>query len=115
MATTSTYDASEIEIAASVYSDTFKEIHGIRPRWTCWEGATAAEIWAAVEALDAQAVEAAAELAEWIAEHEAMDALEAELAAERAVAEAEADEDALWAALEARACRQNVARACQRM
>lgn len=38
-------------MAVETYSDAYKEIHGIRPRWVNWEGAPAAEIWEAVKSL----------------------------------------------------------------
>ena len=46
-----TYDPSDVDMAASVYSDVFKEQHGFRPRWVSWEGKTADEIWLAVDEL----------------------------------------------------------------
>lgn len=112
---TSTYGTTDAEMAAAVYSDVYKEQNGIRPRWMNWEGVAAEDIWAAVTALMAECDIQAAEQAEWVREREAMDALEAILEADRAAAQAEADEDTLWASLEARACGQNVTRACQRM
>ncbi len=44
-------DMNEIDIAASVYSDVYKEYHGIRPRWVTHEGESANDIWASVQRL----------------------------------------------------------------
>lgn len=45
---------SDVEEAASVYSDVYKELYGIRPRWVRWNASTTAdEIWTAVEELQA--------------------------------------------------------------
>ncbi len=112
---TNAYGTTDAEMAAAVYSDVYKEQYGIRPRWVNWEGVAADDIWAAVTALMAQDDPQAADHYDSKHEREAMDALEALLEADRAVAQAEAQEDVLWASLEARACRQNVTRACQRM
>ena len=111
---TTNFDPTDIQVAAATYSDLYKEIHGIRPRWMRWEGATAADIWEAVDDLST----ASRESDDWKAvqaDYQAMDDLEALLAADRAQAEAEVAEDALWASLEARACGRNVNRACQQM
>ena len=46
-----TVEECERSMAMQVYSDVYKENHGIRPRWVSFEGLSAAEINAMVDAL----------------------------------------------------------------
>jgi hypothetical protein len=105
--------ASDRSAAKSAYSDCYKDVHNIRPRWMRWEGVSTEAIWEAVDALcptdeeiAAWVAQDAADQAAWAAQEKA----DAEAEAAAVLAAAEAAEDLLMDTWEWRASRKSIAR-----